>query len=136
MRVSWMSRVLSWIAAALVGGVYGIAGTISHSVMWGPIPVGMIVAAIACAAILIAVRALTHDRGAAVAAGLGMIGMLVLISGEGPGGSVVVPASFAGQIWTYLVAGIVLLVIAWPSVRRLPVRTEAPAAQEPEARES
>lgn len=79
-----MSRVLSWIAAALVGGVYGIAGTISHSVMWGPIPIGMIVAAIACAAILIAVRALTHDRGAAVAAGLGMIGMLVLISGEGP----------------------------------------------------
>lgn len=58
-----MSRVLSWIAAALVGGVYGIAGTISHSVMWGPIPIGMIVAAIACAAILIAVRALTHDRG-------------------------------------------------------------------------
>ncbi len=136
MRVSWMSRGLSWIAAALVGGVYGIAGTISHGVMWGPIPVGMIVAAIACAAILIAVRALTHDRGAAVAAGLGMIGMLVLISGEGPGGSVVVPASFTGQIWTYLVAGIVLLVIAWPSVRRLPVRTEAPAAQEPEARES
>lgn len=71
-----------------------------------------------------------------MAAGLGMIGMLVLISGEGPGGSVVVPASFAGQIWTYLVAGIVLLVVAWPSVRRLPVRTEGPAAQEPEPRES
>ncbi len=134
--MSWVSRVLSWVAAALVGGVYGIAGTIAHSVMWGPIPIGLIVAAIACAAILVAVRALTHDRGAAVAAGLGMIGMLVLISGVGPGGSVVVPDSLSGQIWTYLVAGIVLLVIAWPSFSRVPVRTVAPAAQEPEPRES
>jgi len=128
--------VLSWVAAALVGGVYGVAGTIAHSVMWGPIPIGLIVAAIACAAILVAVRALTHDRGAAVAAGLGMIGMLVLISGVGPGGSVVVPDSLSGQIWTYVVAGIVLLVVAWPSFSRVPVRTEAPAAQESEARES
>lgn len=134
--MSWVSRVLSWVAAALVGGVYGVAGTIAHSVMWGPVPVGIIVAAIACAAILVAVRALTHDRGAAVAAGLGMIGMLVVISGVGPGGSIVVPNSLTGQIWTYLVAGIVLLVIAWPSFSRVPVRTVAPAAQEPEARES
>ena len=128
--------MLSWVAAALVGGVYGVAGTIAHSVTWGPVPIGLIVAAIACAAILVAVRALTHDRGAAVAAGLGMIGMLVLISGVGPGGSVVVPDSLSGQIWTYVVAGIVLLVVAWPSFARVPVRTEAPAAQESEARES
>lgn len=124
------------MAAALVGGVYGVAGTIAHSVTWGPIPVGLIVAAIACAAILVAVRTLTHDRGAAVAAGLGMLGMLVLISGVGPGGSVVVQDSLAGRIWTYLAAGIVLLVIAWPSFSRLPVRTQTPAAQEPEPRES
>jgi hypothetical protein len=128
--------VLSWVAAALVGGVYGVAGTIAHSVTWGPIPVGIIVSAIACAAILVAVRALTHDRGAAVAAGLGMLGMLVLISGVGPGGSVVVQDSLAGRIWTYLVGGIVLLVIAWPSFSQRPVTTQAPAAQEPEPRES
>lgn len=131
-----MSRVLSWVAAALVGGVYGVAGTIGHSLMWGPIPVGLIVGAIACAAILIAVRTLTHDRGAAVAAGLGMLGMLVLISGVGPGGSVVVADSLAGRIWTYLVAGLVLLVVAWPSFSRLPARTETPASEEAVARES
>ena len=136
MRVSWVSRVLSWIAAALVGGVYGIAGTIGHSVRWGPVPVGLIVATIACAAILVAVRALTHDRGAAVAAGLGMLGMLVLISGVGPGGSVVVQDSFAGRIWTYLVAGIVLLVVAWPSFSKLPARPTGRGSEEAEARES
>ena len=133
MRGKWLSRVLSWVAAALVGGVYGVAGTIAHSVMWGPIPIGLIVAAIACAAILIAVRALTHDRGAAVAAGLGMLGMIVLISGVGPGGSVVVQDTLAGRIWTYLAAGIVLLVIAWPSFSRQPVRPATPSSEEPEA---
>lgn len=131
MRAKWVSRGLSWVAAALVGGVYGVAGTIAHSVMWGPIPIGLIVAAVACAAILIAVRALTHDRGAAVAAGLGMLGMLVLISGVGPGGSVVVQDSLAGRIWTYLAAGIVLLVIAWPSFSRPPVRPSGPSSEEP-----
>jgi len=135
-RVTWVSRVLSWIAAALVGGVYGIAGTIGHSVMWGPVPVGLIVATIACAAILVAVRALTHDRGAAVAAGLGMLGMLVLISGVGPGGSVVVQDSLAGRIWTYLVAGIVLLVVAWPSFSTLPARPTGRGSEEAGARES
>ncbi|MFS0893221.1 histidinol dehydrogenase [Microbacterium sp. 179-I 3D3 NHS] len=136
MRVSWWSRVLSWVAAALVGGVYGVAGTIGHSLMWGPIPVGLIVGGIACAAILVAVRALTHDRGAAVAAGLGMLGMLVLISGVGPGGSVVVQDALPGRIWTYLVAGLVLLVVAWPSLSRLPVRTQAPASEEPVVHET
>lgn len=118
MRISWLSRVLSWIAAALVGGVYGVAGTIGHSLMWGPIPVGIIVGAVACGAILIAIRALTHDRGAALAAGIGMLSMLLVISGPGPGGSVVVPDTVGGRVWIYLIGGLVLLVVAWPSLRR------------------
>lgn len=120
MRLS-LSRVLSWVAAALVGGVFGVAGTIGHSlVLWGWFPLGIVVGTVACASILVAVRALTHDRGAALAAGLGMVGMLLLISGPGPGGSIVVPNTVAGQVWTYLVGGLVLLVVAWPS---LPARS-------------
>jgi len=122
---NWISRGLAWLAAALVGVVYGTAGTIAHSLMWGVIPVGMIVAAIACAALLIAVRALTHDRGATVVTALGMLGMVMIISGPGPGGSVIVPNTPIGQIWIYLVAGIALLVIAWPNLKRLPRRTTA-----------
>lgn len=123
MRIGWISRVLSWIAAALVGGVFGVAGTIGHSLMWGPVPVGLIVGAVACGAILVAIRSLTHDRGATLAAGLGMVGMLVLISGVGPGGSVVVQDTLSGRIWIYLVAGLVLLAVAWPSLSRLQVQT-------------
>lgn len=125
--MKWVSRVLSWLAAAVVGGVFGVAGTIAHSLMWGPVPVGIIVGTIACGAILIAIRALTHDRAATVAAGAGMVGMLLLISGVGPGGSVVVENTIMGQIWIYIVAGLVLLTVTWPSLRRLPVRTDAVA---------
>lgn len=123
---SWISRALSWIAAALVGAVYGVAGTIAHSLSWGPIPVGLIVGGIACGALLIAVRALTHDRGATLATALGMLGMLLVISGPGPGGSIVVPNTPSGVVWIYLVAGLALVVIAWPSFSRLPVKTVAP----------
>ncbi len=126
MRSGWITRVLSWVAAALVGGVFGVAGTIGHSLAWGPVPVGLIVGAIACGAILVAIRALTHDRGATLAAGLGMLGMLVLISGVGPGGSVVVQDSLSGRVWIYLVAGLVLLAVAWPSFARMAVQTQAP----------
>ena len=118
----WLTRTLSWIAAALVGVVYGTAGTIAHSLMWGPIPIGLIVGAIACAALLIAVRALTHDRAAAVATAIGMIGMLLIISGPGAGGSVIVPNTPLGQVWIYLIVGIAVLVVAWPNVKRSPVR--------------
>ena len=116
----WLTRTLSWIAAALVGVVYGTAGTIAHSLLWGPIPIGLIVGAIACAALLIAVRALTHDRAAAVATAIGMIGMLLIISGPGAGGSVIVPNTPLGQVWIYLIVGIAVLVVAWPNREALP----------------
>ncbi|WP_243224777.1 histidinol dehydrogenase [Microbacterium sp. CIAB417] len=125
---TWLSRILSWVAAALVGGVYGVAGTIAHSLTWGAVPVGLIIAAIACGALLVAIRALTHDRGATLAAGLGMLGMVTLISGVGPGGSVVVADGVWGRIWIYLVAGLVLLAVAWPRFSRPATGRPAPAA--------
>jgi len=111
----------------LVGAVYGTAGTIAHSLMWGPVPTGLIVGAIACAALLVAVRTLTHDRGAAVATAIGMIAMLLIISGEGPGGSVIVPNTPIGQVWIYLICGVALLVIAWPNLKPVRQRAQSPA---------
>jgi hypothetical protein len=116
---SALSRGLSWLAAALVGAVYGVAATIAHSYTLGPVPVGLILGTVACAALLVALRALTGDRWAALAAGIGMLGMLLAISQRGPGGSVVVPNTALGNIWMYLAAGIVVLVVMWPDMARL-----------------
>ncbi|QTV79831.1 histidinol dehydrogenase [Microbacterium sp. NIBRBAC000506063] len=133
MRSGWLIRGLSWIAAMLVGGFYGVAGTVAHSVMWGPVPIGLIVAGTACLALLVAIRALTHDRGATLATGLGMMGMLILISGPGPGGSVIVPDTPLAQVWLWVVAGSVLLVVAWPAVSRFAPPAVAPPSTEPPA---
>ena len=114
-----LSRGLSWVAAAFVGAVYGIAATIAHSFTIGPIPVGMILGTIACAGLLVALRALTGDRWAALAAGLGMLALLLVISQRGPGGSIIVPNTPLGNIWMYVAAGIVMLVVAWPDTARL-----------------
>lgn len=129
-----LSRGLSWLAAALVGAVYGIAATIAHSFTIGPIPVGLILGGVACAALLIALRALTGDRWAALAAGLGMMALLLVISQRGPGGSIVVPNTALGNIWMYVAAGIVMLVAAWPDTRRLRDLSSSAAAPRGEAR--
>jgi len=125
-----ISRGLSWLAALIVGGVYGVAATIAHSFTWGPVPVGLIVGAIACGALLIALRALTGDRWAALAAGLGMLALILVISQRGPGGSVIVPNTALGNIWMYVAAGITVLVVAWPDFSRL----RATAASAPPSR--
>lgn len=119
MRSRWLFRVLACIAAAIVGGVFGVAGTISHSVEWGPVPVGLIVASITCLALLVAIRALTRQRLTALAAGVGMVGMVVLLSGVGPGGSVVVPDTPLAQIWLIIVSGSAILVAAWPDLSKI-----------------
>lgn len=123
---SILSRGLSWLAAALVGAVYGVAATIAHSFTLGPVPVGLIVGAIGCAALLVALRALTGDRWAALAAGLGMMALILVISQRGPGGSVVVPDTPLGNIWMYVASGIVLLVVAWPDTAKLRALSQPP----------
>ena len=129
-----LSRGLSWVAAAFVGAVYGIAATIAHSFTIGPIPVGMILGAIACAGLLVALRALTGDRWAALAAGLGMLALLLVISQRGPGGSIIVPNTALGNIWMYVAAGIVMLVVAWPDTSRLRALSDGSAVTRGDAR--
>lgn len=123
-----LSRGLSWLAAAFVGAVYGVAATIAHSFTIGPVPVGMILGGIACAALLVALRALTGDRWAALAAGAGMMALLLVISQRGPGGSIIVPDTPLGNIWMYVAAGIVMLIVAWPDTARLRALSDGAAA--------
>lgn len=131
MRVSWPSRILLAVVALAAGAVFGVAGTIMHSYAAGVIPVGFALALIGCAALLIGVRLLVEDRWVTWIAGLGMLATLLLYSGRGPGGSVVVPQPAPGDfplgvVWTYALTAVVLLAGAWPDMSRL--RAVSPAA--------
>ena len=106
-----------------VGVAYGVAGTIAHTYTFGWLPLGLVLAIIGSGALLLAVRLLTSDRWAALATGLGMMIAMLVFSGRGPGGSVIVPKAAEGQfdpgiVWTITVPLMVALAVAWPDVSR------------------
>lgn len=116
-RLAW-PRLGTWLVSLVVGAVYGVAGTIGQAAAWGVLPVGLVVAIVGAAALLVAMRLLA-DRGAALATGLGAMGATLLFSGRGPGGSIVVPAAAEGAlstglVWTIALPVLVALVAAWP----------------------
>jgi hypothetical protein len=108
------------VALFVVGAVFGLAATVTHATsVWGLPWVGLVLGAVACGGMLLAVRLLLHDRWGALATGLGMLLGMVVISGRGPGGSVIVPNDLLGVTWTWTVAVMVLLVAAWPDFSRI-----------------
>jgi len=128
MRSDWPVRVATWLVALVAGGLFGVAGTVMHSAVVVPtgiaglvVPIGMLIAALACLALLVSVRTLAN-RSTALATALGMLAALLVLSGEGPGGSVIVAAATDGApplgiIWSWTLAIVVLLVVAWPDLR-------------------
>lgn len=132
MRSSTVARILTWIVAIVIGGAYGLAGTIAHPFRLWVLPVGLVLALIGSAALLIAIRLLTGDRWATLASGLGMVVATLVFSGEGPGGSVIVPQTGYGIVWTFALPILVALVVAWPS--RLTVAASPSPGRHPDER--
>jgi hypothetical protein len=130
---SW-SRLATWAIALVVGVAYGLAGTIAQSYVLSWVPLGLILAVIGSAALLLAVRLLSGDRWAALAVGLGMMAATLVFSGRGPGGSVIVPQAPEGQVspglvWTIAVPILVALAVAWPNtVHAAPAASTPPEA--------
>lgn len=122
----------TWAVAVLIGLVYGVAGTIGQAAMWGPVPLGLLIALIGTGGLLLAVRLLTADRWAALACALGALTATLVFSGRGPGGSVVVPAPTDGRlstgiIWTIAVPIMAAVIVGWPAFTGAGARDDAEA---------
>lgn len=122
-------RTLTWAVSLLIGVVYGTAGTIAQAYTLHAIPVGLILSLLGIGAMFIAMRGMTGDRWTALAGGLGALAATVVFSGTGPGGSVVVPATPAGEInlglvWAIGLVIIATVVVAWPDLSKAPGRTD------------
>ena len=120
-------RVVGWIVAFLVGAVYGTAATVGHAFRVGVFPVGLILATLGCAALLVALRTLTQDRGNAIAGGLGIIAATFLFSQVGPGGSAIVAAAtpdteWIAFAWTFVGPILLVLVALWPDTSKLHIQ--------------
>ncbi|WP_108250289.1 DUF6113 family protein [Planctomonas deserti] len=116
-------RLLGYAFAALAGVVVGLLGTAAHRfspVLLGiPVPLGLGLGLAAVAALLLGLRAVLPSRTHAVAAAVGLLAAIVVLSLPGPGGSVLFPDSPLSIVWTFAPAVIAVLVLAWP---RLPDR--------------
>lgn len=120
-----VSRLLTWLIAAVIGVVYGTAATVAQAFTIGVLPVGLVLATVGTTALFVALRLLVGDRWTTLAGGLGAILAMVVFSGTGPGGSVIVAAptpdtEWIPLTWTFVVPIIVALVFAWPDTSRLP----------------
>lgn len=125
---SGIVRVIGWVVAFLVGAFYGTAATVGHAYRLGVVPLGLILATVGCAALLVALRTLTQDRVNAIAGGLGVIAATFLFSQVGPGGSAIVAAATPDTAWialTWTFVGPVLLAVVafWPDLSALQPET-------------
>jgi LmbE family N-acetylglucosaminyl deacetylase len=116
-------RVLGYGFAALAGVVVGLLGTSGHR--FSPdflelsIPLGLVLGIAAVTTLLLGLRVVLPSRTHAIAAAVGVIVAIGVLSLPGPGGSVLFPDSPLSIVWTFAPAVISVLVLAWP---RLPER--------------
>ena len=118
-----LSRLLASLMALLAGILFGVLGTVAHqntlTVGSATIPIGLVLALIASGALMVGLRLVVHDRLVVLAAAIGLVGTIFLLSLRSTGGSVLVPAGVTGTVWTMVPALIAALVLAWP---RIPAR--------------
>ncbi len=119
-----LGKVLLIISALAMGLLVGSITTFVHqntvTIFGVDIPWGLILALIAITGFLIGLRLLAESRLVVLVAGLGIIGMIFLLTQESPGGSIVVPNNLWGMVWAIAPTLIALIIVAWP---KLPQRS-------------
>lgn len=117
------SRLLAALMALGAGALFGVLGTVAHQTTLElgslTIPLGLTLALLASGTLLLGLRLVVHDRLVVLAAAIGLVATVFLLSLRSTGGSVLVPAGVLGTVWSMAPALFAALVIAWP---RIPAR--------------
>lgn len=115
-----LSRIVNAVLLVLAGAAIGGIGSVAHqiTVTWGiEIPIGLIGSLLAYTAMLVGLRLLASTRLPALLAALGAIALILVLTQQSPGGSVLLPNNTAGQIWLAAPILIAAVVVSWPDVR-------------------
>ncbi|MEA9986047.1 MULTISPECIES: hypothetical protein [Subtercola] len=121
---SWFVRVASWVVGLLLGAVFAMLGTVVNQASFSffglfDVPIGVIMAVLASALLLLGLRLVLPSRTVAILAAVGLVGMVSLLSLPSRGGSVLIPATPQGYVWTFAPTIVALVILAWP---KRPVR--------------
>ena len=117
---SILERIGGGVLAVILGGLFGLLGTLAHqstvTIAGVDIPYGLILALVATSALLIGLRIVLHDRLMVLLCAIGMLGSIFLFSLRSTGGSVLIPQGLTGLIWTVVPTLVAALVLAWPKL--------------------
>jgi hypothetical protein len=113
------TRILGYVIAFLLGGVFGVLGTVVHQVSFSvfglfDVPIGLIVALPAVALLLVGMRLIVPSRLAVLLTSAGLVGVMALLALESLGGSVLITAGPAGLVWLTGATLLAVLALAWP----------------------
>lgn len=121
---TFLGKVLLFMSALAMGLLVGSITTFVHqntvTIFGVEIPWGLILGLVAITGFLIGLRLLAPSRLVVLIAGLGIIGMIFLLTQESPGGSIVVPNNVWGVVWAVAPTIVALIIVAWP---KLPQRS-------------
>jgi sulfite exporter TauE/SafE len=116
-------RILNYVLLFVLGLLVGAVGTVAHqstvSILGVDVPWGVVAGILAVACLLIGLRLINRSRWQAVAAAIGILVSIGVLSLPSEGGSVLMPANVLGNVWVYTPIIIAAIVVAWP---RLPER--------------
>jgi N-acetyl-1-D-myo-inositol-2-amino-2-deoxy-alpha-D-glucopyranoside deacetylase len=99
-----------------IGSVTTVIHQSSLDVAAISIPWGIVAALLIVAGFLAGLRLATESRLVALFGAIGVELMVILFSQRSQGGSVLVPANLAGNIWAAAPAIIAVVVLAWPHI--------------------
>jgi hypothetical protein len=116
------ARILGSVVSLLLGAVFGALGTVVHmvdvTVVGIAIPVGLVLALLSLALLLLGLRLSFESRLYSVLGAVGAIGIVALFVLPSQGGSILITGGAIGAIWLYGATVIALLVVVWPRLRR------------------
>ncbi|MCU1404095.1 MAG: mycothiol biosynthesis protein [Glaciihabitans sp.] len=105
------------VAGALVGAMLTVVHQTTTLIGDVSVPTGLVAAVLIVATLLTGLRLVFDSRLIAGSAGIGILLVIGLLSLQSSGGSVLVPPTVAGYVWTIAPTLITVVVLGWPQVR-------------------
>ena len=109
-----LERVIRVVQAFVGGVIIAMLATVVHT-EWFPWALVAGLATVTC--YLIALRILWDDRMVSVAGAISIIVTVFILAQRSEGGSVLIQADLAGNVWVFGTAIIAGLASAWPQIR-------------------
>jgi len=108
------------VLGAFVGSVTTVAHQNDSDLFDVAVPWGMALGLIAMTGFLVGLRIVAQDRIVVLAASMGIVGTIFLLSMKSPGGSVLVPNNLWGTVWAIAPALLATIITAWPKLPERP----------------